>query len=51
MSDVPWDDICDIRILVDHIYHRIDYTILWHTLSEDIPHLQARLQHFREGSK
>ena len=50
VSDVPWDDIRDIRILVDHIYHRIDYTILWHTLSQDIPHLQTRLQQFREGT-
>lgn len=49
VSDVPWDDIRDIRILVDHIYHRIDYAILWHTLSEDIPHLEARLRQLREG--
>lgn len=51
VSDVPWDDIRDIRILVDHIYHRIDYSILWHTLSEDIPHLQARLRQLREGDR
>lgn len=44
VGDVPWDDIRDIRILVDHIYHRIDYTILWRTLTEDVPHLQARLR-------
>lgn len=50
VGDVPWDDIRDIRILVDHIYHRIDYAILWRTLEEDVPHLQARLRDFRKGS-
>lgn len=43
IDDVPWDDIRDIRILVDHIYHRIDYAILWTTLAQDVPHLWARL--------
>lgn len=43
-SDVPWDDLRDIRILVDHIYHRIDYSILWETLKSDVPHLRARLR-------
>lgn len=47
VRDVPWDDIRDIRILVDHVYHRIDYEILWRTLKEDVPHLQARLRDFR----
>lgn len=51
VSDVRWDDIRDIRILVDHIYHRIDYTILWHTLAKDVPDLQARLRQFRERSR
>ena len=48
VNDVPWDDIRDIRILVDHIYHRIDYMILWHTLTEDVPHLRARLREFQK---
>ena len=46
VDDVPWDDIRDIRILVDHIYHRIDYAILWRTLEEDVPHLRARLRDY-----
>lgn len=44
VPDVPWDDIRDIRILVDRIYHRIDYQILWQTLKEDVPHLRSALQ-------
>ena len=47
VGDVPWDDIRDIRILVDHIYHRVDYEILWRTLTEDVPHLRGRLNDFR----
>ncbi len=43
MPDVQWDDIRDIRILVDHIYHRIDYDALWKTLEEDVAHLRRQL--------
>jgi len=48
LPDVPWDDIRDIRILVDHIYHRIDYDALWQTLVQDVPHLRKRLRGWRE---
>lgn len=44
LPDVPWDDIRDIRILVNHIYHRIDYDALWVTLRDDVPHLLKRLK-------
>ncbi|CAN5784444.1 hypothetical protein BH18ACT15_BH18ACT15_06670 [soil metagenome] len=47
IHDVPWDDIRDIRILVDHIYHRIDYNSLWQTLHDDVPHLVSRLREWR----
>ncbi len=46
---VPWDDIRDIRILVDHIYHRIDYEALWKTLEEDVPHLLEQLRRRQQG--
>jgi len=44
IPEVPWDDVRDIRILVDHIYHRINYDALWQTLEKDIPHLRNRLR-------
>ncbi len=47
LADVPWDDVRDIRILVDHIYHRIDYGALWQTLEQDVPHLLQRLREWR----
>jgi uncharacterized protein with HEPN domain len=49
LPDIPWDDIRGIRILVDHIYHRIDYDILWTTLEKDVPHLVQELRR-RAGS-
>jgi len=47
LPDVPWDDIRDIRILLGHIYHRIDYDALWQTLAQDVPHLRKRLGDWR----
>ena len=31
------------RIVVDHLYHRLDYGEVWATLENDIPVLSARL--------
>ena len=47
VPEIAWDDIRDIRILVDHIYHRVDYDALWQTLSTDVPDLLERLRHWR----
>ena len=48
VPDVPWDDVRGIRILVDHIYHRVDYDALWETLAQDVPLLQERLRRWSE---
>lgn len=47
IPEIPWDDIRDIRIVVDHIYHRVDYDALWQTLSTDVPVLSERLRRWR----
>jgi uncharacterized protein with HEPN domain len=47
VPEIAWDDIRDIRILVDHIYHRVDYDALWETLSTDVPELIERLRIWR----
>lgn len=39
MPLVPWDDIRANRILVAHVYHRIDKDVLWTTLAVDVPRL------------
>lgn len=44
MPEVPWDDIHANRVLVAHIYHRIDPEILWATLTQDVPLLSAELE-------
>lgn len=51
MADVPWDDIRDIRILVDHIYHRVDYEVLWETLKADVPLLLERIIEWRAAKE
>jgi uncharacterized protein with HEPN domain len=48
VPDISWDDIRDIRILVDHIYHRIDYAALWTTLEDDVPQLADQLRRWRQ---
>jgi uncharacterized protein with HEPN domain len=47
MPSVPWEDIRANRILVAHIYHRIDPNILWATLSQDVPLLASELERWR----
>lgn len=43
MPSVPWKDIRANRVLVAHIYHRIDYEILWETLTRDMQLLAAEV--------
>lgn len=47
VPEIAWEDIRGIRILVDHIYHRVDYDALWQTLSSDVPDLLDRLRRWR----
>lgn len=48
MPAVPWDDIRANRVLVAHIYHRIDPKILRATLSQDVSRLATELEQWRE---
>lgn len=47
MPGVPWDDVRANRVLVAHIYHRIDPKILWATLVQDVPQLAAEVEQWR----
>jgi uncharacterized protein with HEPN domain len=38
-SEVPWSDVKGMRIVVDHVYHAVDYNIVWETLRDDMPKL------------
>ncbi len=48
LPDVPWNEIIGARIHVDHIYHRLDYDLVWDTISEDIPKLRAAIEGYRD---
>jgi len=47
MSEVPWQAIIGARIMVDHVYHRLEYSRLWLTLAEDLPQLKASIERYR----
>ena len=47
MPKVPWDEVRANRIVVAHIYHRIDPDILSATLSQDVPRLAFQLERWR----
>jgi len=42
--EVPWDDIRGMRIVVDHVYHAVDYNIVWETLRDDVPKLGLAIE-------
>ena len=44
---VPWEDVRGMRIIVDHLYHAVDYEILWETLRDDVPELGRAIEHWR----
>jgi len=51
MPSVPWDEIRANRVLVAHIYHRIDYGILWETLRRDVPRLATELGNWQQQER
>ncbi len=42
-ADIPWPDIISQRNRVVHDYFGLDWSLLWKTLVEDIPHLRLRV--------
>ncbi len=47
MPEVPWQAVIGARIMVDHVYHRLDLGRIWTTLEEDLPVLQAAIERYR----
>jgi uncharacterized protein with HEPN domain len=45
--EVPWDNVRGMRIVVDHVYHAVDYNIVWETLRDDVPELAAAINRWR----
>jgi uncharacterized protein with HEPN domain len=50
IPSVPWDEIRANRVLVAHVYHRIDVEILWSTLARDVPHLALEINRWASRS-
>lgn len=50
MPGIAWEEIRANRVLVAHIYHRIDYAIVWETLVRNVPRLAQELEHWHENS-
>ena len=36
LSDVPWQDMCDLRNLLIHEYFGVSVAIIWETVSRDL---------------
>jgi len=49
--DVPWDDIIGMRNKVIHGYFGVDVEVIWKTVHEDLPPLQARITKILEDLK
>lgn len=47
-NEVPWDDVRGMRIVVDHVYHAVDYRIVWETLRDDVPSLGQAIDRWLE---
>ncbi len=43
-SEIPWDDIYNMRNRVSHGYFSVDLEIVWKTIQNDLPGLQAQLK-------
>lgn len=49
--DVPWDHIARLRILLAHVYHKVDPRILFETASRDVPRLLRALERHLAGRR
>lgn len=44
MSDIPWNNIYNLRNRIVHGYASVDYEIIWETIKNNIPYLISNLQ-------
>jgi uncharacterized protein with HEPN domain len=47
MPEVQWKAIIGARVMVDHVYHRLEHGRLWLTLVEDLPQLRGAIERHR----
>lgn len=49
IPDVPWKEIIGFRIIVDHVYHRLNYDRVWNTMAVDVPQLRAAILRYQSS--
>lgn len=49
--DVPWRKIRSLRNIVTHMYWGVDYDIIWHVVTHDIPTLHGQVLHLLKEEK
>lgn len=42
--EVPWRDLIDLRNVLIHAYHRVDYQIVWEIVTEQLGPLIVTIQ-------
>lgn len=47
--DIPWREVKGMRIIAAHAYHRIDYELVWATLRDDVPGMDAAIRRWRHA--
>ncbi|MBE6936992.1 MAG: DUF86 domain-containing protein [Ruminococcaceae bacterium] len=43
-KNIPWTDISGLRNRIVHDYGNVDLSIVWETLTRDVPRLETELQ-------
>lgn len=43
-TEIPWRKVRGLRNIIAHGYWDVDYDIVWHVITEDVPRLHAQLR-------